>query len=162
MGFHAAAKPVAFLALLLISLISLYHFWKKDGRKSLVTGLALCGLLVVVGLGPRLLYSPPEVLLQIPKLTVLSNTPPTTAAPVDNPKLQPNKLTVILGNYSQSIMVYIDRNTTSHYYDRRPILGLILGVFFVLGLVLAFMQGRPWLKVVGIYALVLPFTNTVL
>jgi len=166
-AFHAGIKVVVILTIGLVFLISLYFFWKRKERKAIASGLGLMLLFILVSFGPRILFSPPEVFLQLSKVNITA-PPPEEEKPasVEIPGLFTLKLPSALNDYPKSFMIYIFEAAASHNLaSLLPILSLPLAILFVIGLLLSFAQGSawvktPWLKLVSIYILILPFTNS--
>jgi len=158
MGFHAAAKAMSLIALFLVLAISFYYFLKKVDRKTIALGLGLMLLLMVVGFGPRLVFSTPDVIFQTAKLNVLDDVLISPNTNGTDPTLK--KLIQPFENYPTSLMIYISGHTTSHYHDKKPILNFVFAVFFVVGLVMALMTGNITLRIIGFFAVALPFTNS--
>ncbi|NWJ95695.1 MAG: glycosyltransferase family 39 protein [Chloroflexi bacterium] len=156
LGFHASVRTFALLTLIIVAGIFLYYFWRKVKRTTLLNGFGLLLLLTLVGFGPRLLFSPPNIFFHTEALTEANQG--SSASLLERVKYT-------IENYPKSLMVYIYEPVNVKSHNHQPVLPPPLAIFFVVGLVLALLPGgtqykNPWITLVGLYALFLPFTNS--
>ncbi len=162
LNFHASAKAIALTSLLLVLGYSLLVcLQKRQPYKNLPSRLGLLCLMVLVGFGPIILFTPAEVFFQTAK------TAPSLAALPNNIGNNPlsnglEQVGHLLENYPKSLLVYFYEPTFDHYHDHKSILPFVLGLFFVIGLVQALLSKHAWLRLLGIFALTIPLTNSVL
>jgi 4-amino-4-deoxy-L-arabinose transferase-like glycosyltransferase len=172
-NFHASSKVVGFLTLLLIFLISFYYFWKGANRFILLQNFSLMLILILVGFGPKILFSPLDVLFHTERVNpVYAQETSRDFDMKDLAKIPPKEIDPTLKtwiapfeNYPRSLLVYISEKTSYTYRDRKPILGFGLALFFVIGLVFIVFQNSAlyksaWLKLIGVYVFALPITNS--
>lgn len=129
LGLYAAVRTVGLLFLALVGWQIIRSTWKSSVsyRTRLVTMLskmAILGLFVLVGFGPRLLYTTPAIFFHTSRLPLAHETQPTVL----------EKTVEIATNYQRSLAVWFSRPTTSWYADHRPIVWPMLGICLLVGI----------------------------
>ncbi|EKD85665.1 MAG: hypothetical protein ACD_37C00661G0003, partial [uncultured bacterium] len=150
-GFHTSIRTMALICMGLISLITLYDFYKDRLLKKAILSLILLFVFFLVGFGPRILFTTPDIFLQTRSFVLNQN-------PESKNKL---RISEILNNYSKSLLVYISEPTLStHYPDFKPVLSPLASIFFILGIIFAFTKKNRLMKTTVFFALIIPFSNS--
>ncbi len=128
LGLYAAVRTVALLLLLLVGWRILYTTWKASRTKhefilNLIKKYALLAMFLIVGFGPRLLYTTPAIFFHTSRLPLIQQ-----AQSEASEKLQ------LVEKYSQSLGVWFSRPTTSWYADHKPIVSPVLAICLVVGI----------------------------
>ncbi len=150
-GFHTSIRTMTLLTLGIISLITLYDFYKDSLLKKLVLSLTLIFTFYIVGFGPRILFTTPDIFFQTRSFVLNQNEEPNNSLGISK----------ILGNYGKSLLVYISEPTLStHYPDFKPVLSPVSSIFFIVGIIFAFIKKNKFMKITVFFALIIPFTNS--
>ncbi|MCL4384363.1 glycosyltransferase family 39 protein [Patescibacteria group bacterium] len=130
-NFHASIKAYSFviLGLLLAFLVWKTFRHKLSLQKSLTSILVVFGF-VIVGFGPRLLYTDWSTFTH--SRTITHDTHVFTLKSLQD----------IETNYLKSILVIFYEPTNSHFPDHRPLLDPTLALFFFIGLGAIFLVNR--------------------
>lgn len=150
-GFHTSIRTMALICMGLISLVTLYDFYKERLLRKSVLSLILLLVFFLVGFGPRILFTTPDIFFQTRSFALNQNSD------------SKNKLGIseVLNNYSKSLLVYISEPTLStHYPDFKPVLSPLASIFFILGIIFAFIKKNRLMKAAVFFALIIPFSNS--
>jgi hypothetical protein len=175
-GFHASLRPVIGLACLVVLFTDIEQlrggvgrghlaalgesaaraFGRHGPRAGAYAGvllalLAFAGFLLV-GLGPRALYTTRDTLFGTDKMV--------SSQPFEQPS-QTERALNLQERYVRSLLVWFKEPAIGHHPDYRPILPAVLAVCFALGIAynLAVLR-EPVLDVAMLLAVVVPFTNS--
>jgi len=143
-GFHTSVRTVTVITLGFAAIWMVINSIKQKNYK-FFGNLFLLLLFGLMGFGPRLWFTPPEIFFQKRSL-----------------KLEPNLNTIVLvgKNYEKSLLGWVSERVTFHYPDTKPILPVGYAILFVLSLPMVFLGKNNNLRWVGFYGLILPFTNS--
>lgn len=138
-NFHASVKTVAILLLplLLFKIISFRKILK------IISSLTITILVIIIGFGPRLMYTTPEIFFNLSRLDRTSIN-----------------FTSLFSKYLESLKVIVSSPTTSHYFDHQPLLTIPLFLLFLIGLVFLFKKEKKLFFLLIYLALAIPFTNS--
>ncbi len=160
--FHVSARTVASLILLGIVAIDVFTISKRFLLYKTIKGrigkLFLLLIFCVVGFGPQLFFTTPQIFLHESEFTFkddLSNQHDMTSLiTMENFKL-------IKKNYLKSVVVWFYEPITSRYPNPISILPPFLTIFFLLGIGYSFFILRNNFLYFMLYlALAIPFTNS--
>lgn len=153
-GFHTSIRTMAMLVLGLTILISFIDLTKTRGLKKFIISQILILLFFLIGFGPRIFFTTPDVFFQTRSFS-LSNQKQTK---ID----YKNGFEKIVTNYKKSLGVYfIEPTFSTHYPDFKPVLNPIAGVFFLLGILLAiFWSKNKLMKLAVFFAVLIPLLNS--
>lgn len=159
-NFHASVRTVGFLAILIIvgylTIRAVQENLKFDSvRKAILTFLVFMAM-IVIGFGPRMLFTPISVFLHS-RTSELSAEDPYG---IKENKTIDERITKVVQAYPKSFMAYVYEPAYSHFQDGKPILNNVLSIFFMCGLVLAIFKNKLALYVLLIFAFVIPLTNS--
>lgn len=149
-GFHTSIRTMAVLTLCLITTITVFDFFKTKNIKKPFFLLILLAVFYIIGFGPRILYTSPEIFFQT-RSFALNQTEES----------EQFKFSEIISNYSKSLMVYVSEPTLStHYPDFKPVLPITSALFFIIGLMFVLNSKNNFMKLITFYALIIPLTNS--
>lgn len=156
LNFHASVKTVSYLTLLILALTVVYYTL-KDRRVLPIFGKGFLILIfVIIGFGPRLKYTTPEILFHTRTITAIEQEDSNNG----QDRLTKSYFT-LSENYPKSLLVYFYEHTTSHFSKFAPIQPFSFSLFFVIGLVFL-VKNLDKKSIIVVYALVLPLTNSAL
>lgn len=155
LNFHASVKTVSYLTLLIVA-ITVIYYTLKDHRILPIFGKGLLILVfVIIGFGPRLKFTTPEILLHTRTITAQQEDTES------NDNFFPDPYFALSEKYPKSLMVYFYEETTSHFSDFAPLQPFSFSLFFIIGLIFL-MKNLDNRSLIAIYALILPLTNSAL
>lgn len=150
-GFHTSIRTVALLSTGLIGLITLYDFYKNRLLKKSAFSIILLLVFFLVGFGPRILFTTPDIFFQTRSFVLNQNTETKSNSEISK----------VLNNYSKSLLVYILEPTIStHYPDFKPVLSPLTSIFFILGIIFALIKKNRFMKLAVFFALIIPLSNS--
>jgi len=154
-GFHTSIRTVAVITIILIFILNSYEIVIKKVKKRVFLSLILMIIFYLIGFGPRILFTTPDIFFQTRSFSFNNNSS----------KMKVNlseKIKNIGINYEKSLLVYFAQPTMStHYADFKPILNPILGVLFIIGVIYSlFFSKNKFLKYICFFALIIPLTNS--
>jgi hypothetical protein len=156
LNFHASVKTVSYLTLLILALTVTYYTL-RDKRVLPIFGKGLLILMfVIIGFGPRLKYTTPDILFHTRTITAIEQED----TPGEESGLSKTYFT-LAENYPKSLMIYFYEHTTSHFSSFAPIQPFSFSLFFVIGLIFL-IKNLDKKSIIAVYALVLPLTNSAL
>jgi 4-amino-4-deoxy-L-arabinose transferase-like glycosyltransferase len=174
-GFHAALRPVIGLACLVVLFADVEQLRagararvgalgaspvralgrtspRAGAYASVVMALLLFGGFLLVGLGPRALYTTRDTLFGGDKLV--------SSQPFAQPS-QAERALNLQERYVRSLLVWFKEPAVGHYPDYRPILPAVLALCFAVGIAYNLTTLRePILDVAMLLAVIVPFTNS--
>lgn len=156
LNFHASVKTVSYLTLLILALTVIYYTL-KDRRVLPIFGKGLLILVfVIIGFGPRLRFTTPEILFHTRTITAIEQ---------ENSVNDKNRLTktylTLSENYPKSLMIYFYEHTTSHFSNFAPIQPFSFSLFLIIGLIFL-LKNLDKRSLIVVYTLILPLTNSAL
>lgn len=157
LGFYASVRTIIFLTLAYIGVYTIFTVWKNKEWRRMLQSFCVFIIMVFVGFGPRLLFTPPRIFFHsntVPTITKTNSFNVQEEGGVIEKFIKASK------NYPKSFMVYIYEPTTSHFSYRSPILNVVLAVFFIIGLVLTLFKKNQLLNIAALFAVITPFTNS--
>jgi hypothetical protein len=154
LNFHASIRTAVFMAIPILFIITISN--KK--YKIIPKYLAIMVLFMFIGFGPRLFMSSLNTIFHARTVNTLQNTSPDDASNT----LDLSKLKNPINAYPRAFLGYFYENVNSHYDHKAPIMPFFFGMFFLVGLAFALIQGNTFWRICAIYALVIPFTNSAL
>lgn len=154
LNFYSALKPVAIIALFINLFLIVKNYVKNKNILLLVVSSVIVFVMIVIGFGPRLIYTTPEIFLNSKRITTLDET------------IDYSQRDTILSTYQnfatkypKSLMIYFYENSQSHYNDAKPLLQFSLGIFFLTSVISWLRKKRELLLMIP-FILLLPFTNS--
>jgi hypothetical protein len=172
-GFHASLRPVIGLACLVVLFADLEQLRAGAGRGAAALGttaaralgrrgasayagvllaLVLFAAFLLIGLGPRALYTTRDTLFGTDKMV--------SSQPFEQPS-QAERALNLQERYVRSLLVWFKEPAVGHYPDYQSVLPVVLAALFVLGIAynLAILR-EPILDVAMLLAIIVPFTNS--
>ncbi len=121
-------------------------------RARVLLSLLLFAAFILVGFGPRALYTTRDNLFGTDKIV--------SSQPFEQPS-QAERALNLQERYLRSLLVWFKEPAIGHYPDYQPLLPAVLAVFFALGIAynLAVLR-EPVLDVAMLLAVIVPFTNS--
>jgi predicted membrane-bound mannosyltransferase len=158
LNFHGSIKPVIFLAFVFTTLILFYKLFKKGKFQKFVILFGVLVVSIFIGFGPRVLFTTPDILFQTQKVSVIK----IEEVEKNKPNLSTwDKISASIDNYPKSFLVYFYEPVTSHFRSsEKAILSFLLGLFFLIGLAIAFFSQNKYMYFLLIFVFTLPFTNS--
>lgn len=152
-GFHASIRTVSLLTVIIVSVITFYDILIKKAKKKIALGFIFLIIFYFIGFGPRILFTTPEIFFKTGYFYFSSE---------NNKDINfSTKIEKISQNYVKSLQVYFKEPTIStHYPDFKPLLTPILGILFLIGFIYSLLSKKIFLRIICIYALILPLTNS--
>lgn len=141
-GFHASVRTSALIGLIIILI----------GIRKKIKSITILLIFVMVGVGPRLLFTTPQIFFKTNEVPVIDKQAKVSGLI--------NSFIEIKDNYKKSVLVYVYETTTSHYGDSKPVFTDLLGVLFILGIGLAIIKKKYFWRVVLVFIFLLPLTNS--
>lgn len=155
MEFYSGVRG---LVVILVFIVAAYLiFWIKaaaDLKKSFITIAALVSLLLI-GLGPQLMYMKWVIFFPPHRIPLASNYDVIT----ENTLNAYTYIYSLANDYWKSLMVYMYEYTRGHYTNG-PILNKSSSVFFLLGLVAMFLSQRIQYLMLVLLLLIIPLTHS--
>ncbi|MBM3208801.1 glycosyltransferase family 39 protein [Candidatus Shapirobacteria bacterium] len=160
-GFHASVKTVVIVSFLVALGLGGWYLLQEKNRREMILGLIFLPISFLIGFGPRLLFTPPEIFFHLRTATSLK----APDAAWGDTKLSSTNLLANykdLGrNYLKSVRSYFDAPIGSHYQAQKPLLSPLVSLFFVIGLLTAlFSKNRPIFRLLALFAFLLPLLNS--
>ena len=154
-GFHTSIRTVAIITMILVFAITFYEIIIKKIKKKILFALILMVVFYLIGFGPRILFTTPDIFFQARSFLAHNNSSEEQISII-------KKIEKIGINYEKSLLVYFVQPTIStHYADFKPILNPILGILFIIGFIYSlFFSKNIFLKYVCFFALIIPLTNS--
>ncbi|MBU1931623.1 hypothetical protein KJ965_02875 [Patescibacteria group bacterium] len=147
-NFHASVKALALLVLFTVIIFNLVErVFKRLKTGVLASRLFLLGLFVIIGFGPRMLFTSSVEFFN------LSRLPQTDF-------LNWQTIQEVAEKYQKSLLVWVKEPTNAWYPDHQPILSLPLFILFILGIGVSLFKKDRFLVSVVLITLVLHFTNS--
>lgn len=148
-NFHASVKAVAALILLTTLINEFRHF--LTSKK--INHIFLLVLFVIVGFGPRLLFTPLNIFFHITRFSI------------SNPTASPILIIQFLSfihKYFQSLLVWFLTPTQSFFNNNLPLINPVLFIFILAGILflLKIKSLKSWLKYLLFLAFIIPLTNS--
>jgi len=163
-GFHTSIRTIALLTAIIVITLALYDVLIRKINKKAAIGILLMVVFFFIGFGPRVLFTTPNIFFQTRSLRNLSFVDSTKGVITNKEFLNNSSIDFgkIVNNYEKSLLVYFREPTRStHYADLKPLLDPILGIFFVVGFLSAiFISKSIFLRIVCLFALLIPLTNS--
>jgi hypothetical protein len=154
LNFHASIRAVVFITIPILGILTLLN--KK--YKALPKYMFIMVVCMLIGFGPRLFMSSINIVLHTRTVTALQKPSPQSMPQ----KVDLSKLKNALNTYPKAFLGYFYENVNSHYDHKAPIMPFFLGMFFLIGIAFALVQGNAFWRICAIYALIIPFTNSAL
>lgn len=138
-NFHASVKIIGLILIpiLFIKLISFKNIF------TILKKILLSILMIIIGFGPRILYTNIDIFLNLSRL--------------DSSYLG---LPTLFSRYIDSLKVIAFNSTTSHYFDHQPLLSLPFFILFILGIIYLYKINRSFFFLMMYLLLLIPFTNS--
>jgi hypothetical protein len=160
-GFHASVKTVVIISFLVALGLGGWYLLHEKNRREIISGMILLPIFFLVGFGPRLLFTSPEIFFHLRTATSLK----APGAAWGNTSLSPTNLFTnykdLVRNYLRSVRSYFDAPIGSHYQAQKPLLSPLVSLFFVIGFLTAlFSKNKPIFRLLALFALLLPLLNS--
>jgi len=151
LNFHAAIRIVVVTVALFVFVSLIIE--KKGVLEKLLKG-ALVAVFIVVGFGPRLLFTSPEIFFHTTRLPIIEEYKSSTFL------TQVNAIEM-LDSYKESLLVFVSAPTHFWYSDQKPIFDLVTSGLFVIGLISLILRRKDPLSYVVIALIfIVPLTNS--
>ena len=156
LNFHGSLRPVTLLTTLVIIIYSIKLPLKHIHRLSLYCSYILA---LIIGFGPRLVVSPPEILFQTQSINLIAHYKGTTESKASLQDIQ-KWVKVVSNKTFESLLVIFYNPTTSHYLNHQPILPKGAIVIIILGFAYTIQQKHLPHITIATFLLTIPFTNS--
>jgi hypothetical protein len=161
LNFHGSAKAAAGISGIVVGMIVLYRYLNRGGLvkqfPELIGSVLVIIMGLIIGFGPRLVFSPPQTIFQTRSLILAEDL--VKKEEIENPTWQ-DEAGLMCKKYEQSVLVYFATPAHSHFASEAPILNFLVGPFFILGLITIFVEPNKRKGVIVLFALLLPLTNS--
>jgi hypothetical protein len=161
LNFHGSAKAAAAITGVIVGMIVAYRYlnWGKLIKRlpDLIGSILVIIMGLIIGFGPRLVFSPPQTIFQTRSLILADDL--IKKEDIESPTWQ-DEAGLMCKKYEQSVLVYFATPANSHFAGEAPLLNFLIGPFFVLGVVTVFVEPNKRKGVVMLFALLLPLTNS--
>jgi 4-amino-4-deoxy-L-arabinose transferase-like glycosyltransferase len=154
LNFHASIRAVVFITIPILAVITIFN--KK--YKTIPKYIFIMIIFMLIGFGPRLFMSSINIIFHTRTVAALQKPSPESMPQ----KVDTSKLKNALNTYPKAFLGYFYENVNSHYDHKAPILPFFFGMFFLVGIAFALVQGNTFWRICAIYALIIPFTNSAL
>lgn len=154
-GFHTSIRTVAIITIILIFAITFYEIIMKKVKVKIVFALILMIVFYLIGFGPRILFTTPDIFFQTRSFSAHNNSFGQQTSIIE-------RIEKIGINYKKSLLVYfVEPTLSTHYADYKPILNPVLGILFIIGFAYSlFFSKNTFLKYVCFFALIIPLANS--
>ncbi|MBD3362200.1 hypothetical protein GF362_00595 [Candidatus Dojkabacteria bacterium] len=162
LNFHASIKPVIFALIFILFLLLIVRLKQIDIKsiKRILLEITICIILFIVGFGPRLLFTTPNVLFHTKSVSLINKTDKYYRTFNDENYQISTKISTAFSNYQKSLLGYVKEPVSYHYTHKNPLLIFPLNIFFIIGAVFMLIKGKLPHKVILFLAMLLPFTNS--
>jgi hypothetical protein len=154
LNFHASIRTAVFMAIPILFILIISNKIYKTVPKYLIIMI----IFIFIGFGPRLFMSSIDTIFHARTVSTLEKDSSDDASG----KIGLSKLKNPINTYPRAFLGYFYENVNSHYDHKAPIMPFFFGMFFLVGLAFALIQGNTFWRICSIYALVIPFTNSAL
>jgi len=161
LNFHGSAKAAAGITGVIVGMIVLYRYLNRGKLikqfPELIGGVLVIIMGLIIGFGPRLVFSPPQTIFQTRSLILAEDL--IKKEEIEDPTWQ-DEAGLMCKKYKQSVLVYFATPAYSHFASEAPLLSFLIGPFFVLGVITIFIEPNRRKGVIILFALLLPLTNS--
>lgn len=151
LNFHASIRIVTVIIALFVFIFLIF------GKKGVIEKIFKASLLIVfivIGFGPRLLFTSPEIFIHSKRLPLTET--------YQNSSFWTSKSAMKgLNSYKESLLVFVSAPTNFWYSDQKPIFDLVTSGLFIIGLIFLILRRKdPLSYVVIVLIFIVPFTNS--
>lgn len=153
LNFHASIRAVVFITIpiMVVLIVSSRNY------KNIIKSILIMLLFMLIGFGPRIFMSSINIVFHTRTITALKDTVTKENVP---DKVNTSKLKDAINTYPRAFLGYFYENVNSHYTHKAPIMPFVFGIFLMIGLAFALLEGSAFWKICAVYALIIPFTNS--
>ncbi len=138
-NFHASIRPISLIIILFVIVSEIKNIHR----------LLLFLFFIIVGFGPRLIFTPLNIFFHTTRLTASVSGSLT------------NKIWELIGRYITSLLVLVIEPTQSFFKDNRPILNMFYAALFFVGIIFLLKRLKKRIfQIILILVFAIPLTNS--